>query len=142
MQAVDQIAQFGTWIVPWWSLPGEPLGTYTYEIDSASGSYTDTFTVATPYKPLLLVSCGYQLAKGSVLLTGFSPGEEIAVGMYTEGLYSVPSDLVESWTVTIGPDGTAITTAPFVKEDYGVFSFRKEGGVYERTGAWDYFKCS
>jgi hypothetical protein len=105
------IDEYGDWYVEWWSLPGEPLGEYGFDLVSSAGVHTAHFTVYSPTTPVMTGAC--RGGQAALVLTGFAPGEEVLLGRY---VYTPESgfmgNLVDYVYVLIGSDGTAIVNPP------------------------------
>jgi hypothetical protein len=105
------IDESGFWTSSWWSVPGEPLGEYGFELTSSIGVHPITFTVYAPSIPLIMSQCRTG-EWAMTVLTGFAPGEEVLLGRYVLAAGMGGGPLTDYEYVTIGPDGTAVIYPP------------------------------
>lgn len=136
----------GGWIAPWLSVPGEPLGKYTVQARSNSGTASDTFSIASASHPLMTISCIEDFPKGNLVLTGFRPNEEVLMGEY--GGSDEDFVLLDHWYEQVGSDGTLITTYKrpsdrllvVIGQDTVTKILNKRGGVSMnmKVSAYDY----
>jgi hypothetical protein len=72
----------GEWEIPWYSLPDEPLGEYTVEIESPNtGNASLQFHIKQATSPVLIGLCTPS-NECLLILTGFQSSEQVMIGQY------------------------------------------------------------
>lgn len=95
----------GDWTAIWWSIPDEPRGLYTVDIDTSLGLGSAAFTVSVPDRPIVTVDCDE--AGAVAVLTGFTPFEDVLIARY-DGDYP----LLDHITAQMDVNGMAILDLP------------------------------
>jgi hypothetical protein len=125
----------------------EPLGKYTVQANSASGTENDTFSIKSPPHPFMTISCIGDFPEGNMILAGFQPDEEVLMAEY-EGNSSKEKNLVNYWYQKVRADGRLVSTYER-SSDRLVVAIGQDlvttktsdviGGEAMRVSAYDYF---
>lgn len=99
----------GDWEVAWLSMPDEPLGLYTVQAISNSGSASLLFTVHQPTAPVLKTMCFAD--RKMIILTGFMPNEQVLLGWY-DLLDDLTGRINETKLIIVDENGSAQLMIP------------------------------
>ena len=134
----------GKWRAGWLAMPDEPTGQYSVEVTSGDAVLSETFVVTDERVPELVVACPNDtenLPGDGVLLAGFAPGEVLLLAHYAGG--DRHGELLDTWYVTTGEDGSAITQVPSGMASGAVYVLDSESQIspdFIDYVDWDFFK--